>query len=107
MVDWLLDKIPMWIWVVAAVIAVIVAWRLLGLRGLIATAIAAAGVLIYRTGRKEGADDARAKQVELDRKAEQERLEMHREASEIEKDAKDLSHEEAKKEALQWAKRQH
>lgn len=106
MVDWLLDKIPMWIWVVAAVAAAFAAWRLLGLRGLIATAVAAAGVLIYRTGRKEGGDDERAKQAARDRKAAAERLEMHREASEAEKAAKDLSDEEAKREALRWSKRQ-
>lgn len=46
----------------------------------------------------------KADRAKRDAKAANERLEMHREATKIEREARDLSDEEAKREALKWSK---
>ena len=69
MADFLLDLIPLWVWVIAAAAAAFALWRVLGLRGLIGTIAAAAGVLAYRAGRQSGAADATRKQKQADEKA--------------------------------------
>lgn len=69
MFNWLLDLIPAWMLVLAAVVVAIVAWRLLGLRGLLAaiTAIITAGA--YRAGRTQGAEAATERQRKANQKA--------------------------------------
>lgn len=69
MLDWLLDKIPLWIWIALAVAGLFAAWRFLGLKGMLAAAAAVGGALLYRQGRKTGSSDALAKQKRADEKA--------------------------------------
>jgi len=69
MIGWLLDAVPLWAWLILAAVALMAAWRLLGLRGVIAAAGAVAGFLAYRTGRKQGGADALARQHKADAKA--------------------------------------
>lgn len=69
MIGWLVDDVPLWVWVALAVAALLAAWRLLGLRGVIAAAGAVAAFLAFRTGRKQGGDDALARQHKADEKA--------------------------------------
>lgn len=69
MVDWLLDLVPLWVWVIAAVAAAFGAWRLLGTRGLLGAIAGLGAFLAYRTGRERGGADAAAKQKKADEKA--------------------------------------
>lgn len=55
--------------------------------------------------RSAGATAERAKQVERDNAAMADRLEMNREATEIERKASSMSDDEARKEPLRWSKR--
>jgi hypothetical protein len=69
MIGWLLDAVPLWAWAILAAVALLVAWRLLGLRGALAAGGALAGVLTYRAGRKAGGADALSRQKKADEKA--------------------------------------
>lgn len=46
----------------------------------------------------------RAKTTKRELEAKEEQLEMHREASDVERQARDLTHEEARREAQRWAR---
>lgn len=50
MIGWLLDLIPTWALVLAAVVAAVLVWRLLGLRGLLAASAAIITAGTYRAG---------------------------------------------------------
>jgi hypothetical protein len=54
MIDWFLSLIPWWVWVVAAVAAVVVVWRTLGWQGALAALAAIVAVFGYGKGRQEG-----------------------------------------------------
>lgn len=69
MIGWLLDHIPTWALVVAGIVILLAAWRLLGLRGLLATLGALVTLGAYRAGRTAGAGDALAKQQKANEKA--------------------------------------
>ena len=100
--NWLLEAIPLWGWAIPAGAALFFAWRYLGFRGMIATAGAIGAAFLYRSGLKKGSAAERAKQAAKDRKAREERLEMHREATDAERRAGELTDEEARKEAMKW-----
>lgn len=70
----------------------------------VAGAALVAGILYWV--RRSGAKAEVAKQDKRDKKATEERLEMHREANATEIAARDLTDEQAKREALSWSKRQ-
>ena len=70
----------------------------------IGAAIAALGAAYLRGRTDAGAKAAYRKSIE-DRKALEERLEMEREATIIERQASGMSEAEARKEAERWAKR--
>lgn len=69
MVDFVLDLVPLWVWVIAAVAAAFGAWRLLGTRGLLGAIAGLGAALAYRTGRERGGADAAATQKKADEKA--------------------------------------
>lgn len=58
---------------------------------------------IYLKGRSDAASRARAREMEREAKAREERLEMHREATDAERRATGMTDDEAKKEADRWA----
>lgn len=55
---WLLDHVPLWVWLALAAAALFAAWRFLGWRGVIAVLAAIVTAGAYRAGRKSGSDDA-------------------------------------------------
>lgn len=63
------------------------------------------GLLLILQQRRAGAAKERQKQAGRDIKAKDELLEMHREADEAERDAARLSDEEARRRALEWARK--
>jgi len=69
MIGWLLDKVPLWLWLVLAMVALVAAWRLLGLRGVIAVLAALITAGAYRAGLQRGSADALARQKRNDEKA--------------------------------------
>ncbi len=69
MIDWLLDLVPLWVWVILAGVAILALWRLLGTEAALGAIAAAAGVLAYRSGRQSGGADALARQRAADDKA--------------------------------------
>lgn len=72
---------------------------------IIAGVAAVLGVLSYGySQRRAGAKGEQAKQAVKDKRAVEERLEMHREDSDIERQTRDLSDAEARKEAMKWAR---
>lgn len=76
-------------------------WPYLAAIGAVFGALATA----YFKGRGEGAAKEKAKAAEREIAARDEQLEMHREATEAEREAAALSDEQARKEAIQWARR--
>lgn len=102
---WLLENIPLWGWAIPAGGVLFLAWRYLGFRGMLAAAGAIGAAFLYRTGLKRGSAAERAKQAERDRKAREERLEMHREATDAEREAAAMTDEEARKEAMKWSRK--
>jgi len=66
--------------------------------------IGALGVALWRAF-AAGKKSAEGEQAVEDREAVKERLEMHRDATEAERKAAGMSDDEAKQEALKWAKR--
>lgn len=69
MADWLLDLIPLWVWVIAAAAAAFALWRVLGSRVALAAFAASLAFLAHMAGRKSGAADATRKQKQADEKA--------------------------------------
>jgi len=69
MIGWLLDKVPLWLWLLLAAVALVAAWRLFGLRGAIAILAALITAGAFRTGRQSGSADALARQKRNDEKA--------------------------------------
>jgi outer membrane murein-binding lipoprotein Lpp len=59
---------------------------------------------IYMKGRADAKAKAKEAQMQREAKAKEERLEMNREATEAERKAAGMTDEEAKKEAMKWAK---
>jgi threonine/homoserine/homoserine lactone efflux protein len=105
MIGWLLDLIPWWVWVPLGVGALFAAYQFLGLRGLMAAGGAVALWFAYIFGRKSGTADAEVRREREQAKAREERHEMDREATAAEKRVREMSDEEALKEAMKWAKR--
>lgn len=97
MLNWLLDLIPLWIWVIAAVAAAFGAWRVLGTRGLLGAIAALGAFLAYRTGRERGGADAVAKQKAKEQKARDT-------AAEIDSDVGAMKPDEARKELGKWSR---
>ena len=63
------DHVPTWVWLILAVIALLAAWRLLGLRGMLAALGASVTLGAYRAGRQSGGADATARQQKANDKA--------------------------------------
>jgi len=103
-IDLILSWVPLWVWVVVALVALLVAWRLLGSRGLVAAAGGASVVLAYIVGRRTGGETERQKRDRERLKAQQERLDMRQESDKARLGAQALSDEEARKEALRWSR---
>lgn len=61
--NWLIENVPFVVLFAAGVVLVVVAWRLLGIKGAFAALAFLGTVLLYRSGRQ----DARADQVTKDR----------------------------------------
>lgn len=66
---WIFDLIPTWALVLAAAVATVLAWRLLGLRGLLAASAAIITAGAYRAGRTHGAVTATERQRKANEKA--------------------------------------
>lgn len=102
---WILDKVPLWLWIALAAGALFAAWRFLGFKGM----LAALGVIVtagaYRAGRKSGSEDAEAKRLREQLQAKQERLEMRQEHDASQQAAKQMTDDEARKEAMKWARK--
>lgn len=69
MLNLLLDYVPTWAWLVLAAIALLAAWRFLGLRGMLAALGAIVTLGAYRAGHKSGNENALARQKKADEKA--------------------------------------
>ncbi len=76
-------------------------WPYLAAVGAVFGALAAA----YLKGRGEGAAKEQAKTAQREIAARDEQLEMYREATEAERAAAAMTDEQARKEAMQWARR--
>lgn len=76
-------------------------WPYLVAAGAVVGALATA----YLKGRGEGVAKEKAKAAKRESAAKDEQLEMHREATEAAREAAALSDEQARKEAMQWARR--
>lgn len=97
MVDFVLDLVPLWVWVIAAVAAAFGAWRLLGTRGLLGAIAGLGAFLAYRTGRERGGADAFAKQKAKEQKARDI-------AGQIDQDIGALSPDDAREELKKWTR---
>lgn len=95
--DFILDLVPLWIWVIAAVAAAFGAWRVLGTRGLLGAIAGLGAFLAYRTGRERGGADAAAKQKAKEQKARDT-------AAEIDRDVGEMKADEARKELGKWSR---
>ena len=73
MTDWLLSLVPWWAWLLAASVAIVAAWRLLGWQGAIAAAAGLLAVFGYSKGRADASRDARADRDRQNSKASQRR----------------------------------
>lgn len=76
-------------------------WPYLAAIGAVFGALATA----YLKGRGEGEAKEKAKTAQRTIAAKDEQLEMHREATKAERDAAALSDEQARREAMKWARR--
>jgi len=103
-IDIILSWVPLWVWIVVALVGLLVAWRLLGSRGLVAAAAGAGTLLAYIMGRRTGGETERQKRERERLRARQERLDMRQESDKARLDAQALSDEEARKEALRWSR---
>jgi uncharacterized membrane protein YqjE len=103
--DLILDFVPWWVLMPAAIAILVVVWRVLGSKATLA-ALAVLGALgAYRSGRKaRESEEATRRAVEKLRGTE-EHLEMQRESTEADRQARDLPDEEARREAMKWARR--
>lgn len=105
MTDILLDLIPTWVWLIVATAGLFGAWRYLGTKGALALLAAILTAGAYRHGRKaRESEEATRRAVEKLRGTE-EHLEMQRESTEADRQARDLPDEEARREAMKWARR--
>jgi len=100
MIDLILSWVPVWVWIVVALVGLLVAWRLLGSRGLVAAAAGAGTLLAYIMGRRTGGEKRDRERL----KARQERLDMRQEGDKARQDAEALSDEKAREEALRWSR---
>jgi len=71
--------------------------------GLLAALVGA--VALYFKGRRDGAAKAENKSLKDQVTSKEEQLEMHREANAAEREAAGMSDDEARKEAMKWARR--
>lgn len=105
MTDLLLDLIPTWVWIIIAIAALFGAWRYLGFKGMLGLLAAIATVGAYRHGRQTREHEEAVRRAQEQLAGAKDRLEMHREATEAERQARDLPDAEARKEALKWARK--
>lgn len=64
MIDWLISLVPWWVWLTAAIVAVVAVWRLFGWQGALAAAAGFIAALSYGKGRAEGKAIIEAEQKE-------------------------------------------
>lgn len=62
MIDWIINLVPWWGWLIAAAIALGAAWRLLGWQGALVAAAGLLAALGYGKGRAEGKSIMEAEQ---------------------------------------------
>ncbi len=62
MIDWIISLVPWWAWLIAALIAVVAIWRLLGWQGALVAAAGFIAALSYGKGRMEGKSIIEAEQ---------------------------------------------
>ena len=62
MMDWIIQLVPWWVYLAAAIVAVVAVWRLLGWQGALAAAAGAIAALSYGKGRAEGKSILEAEQ---------------------------------------------
>lgn len=105
MLNLLLDLIPTWVWLIVTALGLFGAWRYLGTKGALA-ALAVLGALgAYRSGRKARESEEATRRAVDKLRGTEERLEMNRQSTEAERQARDLPDEEARREAMKWARR--
>jgi len=63
MIDWLINLVPWWVWLITAFVAVVAVWRLLGWQGALAAAAGLLAVLSYGRGRAHGKSQSEAEQT--------------------------------------------
>lgn len=61
MMDWLISLVPWWAWLAAAIVAVVVVWRLLGWQGALMAGAGLLAALGYGKGRNDAALKAQAR----------------------------------------------
>lgn len=64
--SWLWNAVPTWAWVVGGVVLAVVAYRLLGWKGILAVAAVTFGSVAYSRGLKTGVTSERSKQAKAD-----------------------------------------
>ena len=67
--DWILNLVPWWAWLIVAVPIALLALKYLGFNGLLAVLAAGAAAALYAKGRKAGATVERTKQQQADNRA--------------------------------------
>jgi hypothetical protein len=103
--DLILDFVPGWLLLPAAVAILVLVWRVLGSKATLA-ALAALGALgAYRSGRKARESEEATRRAVDKLRGTEERLEMNRQSTEADRQARDLPDEEARREAMKWARR--
>ena len=58
--DWIISLVPWWAWLAAAIVAVVLVWRLVGWQGALMAGAGLLAVLGYGKGRNDDAHEAQA-----------------------------------------------
>ena len=83
MIDWLINLVPWWVWLITAFVAVVAVWRLLGWQGALAAATGLLAALSYGRGRADASAEDRARRDREKLKASQTRKEIDDEIDQL------------------------
>lgn len=83
MMDWLLNLIPWWAWLLAGAVAIGAAWRLLGWQGALAALAGLLAALSYGKGRNEAYRDLQARRDRENLNASQTRKDIDHEVDQL------------------------
>lgn len=83
MMDWIINLVPWWTWLLLAAALTGAAWRLLGWQGAVVAAGALVAALGYGKGRAEGAADERGRARDRNLEAVKDRKEIDDEVADL------------------------